>query len=635
MIVDITSIDQDLGADFFRALFMESADAMFVADGGSRLLLVNPAASQLLGDPADLLVGASLLEMIDDPARRRDLLHRLDEAGVVRDVEITLTLRDGAERDMLVSAVRMRGDGGERAGRFFGSLRDVTLQSRTRELLGSLARFPAEDPDPLLRVSRAGTIRYLNVAGEPLLEHWGVQIGGRLPRPWLEHVKAALREGRPRRVELEEAGRTWLLLCVPVPKEDYVNLYTADVSELRRAERLLGEQAGQLESANDQLKAANERLAGQADRLEMILRGIGDGVIVTDLEHRVMMINEVARRMLDVSTGRGTGNIIFSLLGRCAPPADQVRRDIEQCDPDQPVSIVMELIQPDPRALRMVVSAWRDRAGAPAGRILILRDVTREREIDRLKTAFIGSVSHELRTPLTSIRGFTRALREEPAMDEATRLQFLRILDQETERLGALIEDLLEIARLEEGDPIRLEPVELDRLIRAACCSMGPAVEAAGLKLELMLEEGLPRTPGDPEALQRVLINLLGNAVKFTPAGGRIEIGARSDGGRIVLSVGDSGIGIPAHEQERIFERFYRVNRPGVETAGTGLGLAIAREIAERHGGRIEVSSEPGRGSVFSVYLPLGDVIPAAGDPRHPAAPSQTGIHFDDDTKRS
>ncbi len=591
--------------DFHRMLFEQSAEAQFVADGAGRLLHLNPATAALLGEPAEQLLGRSLLEMIDETAQRRELIRCLDEAGLVREAELTLTLRDGSNRELLLSANRVQ-DPSTPKGCFAGTLRDITLHRRTCDLLSSLTRFPAEDPNPLLRVARNGTIRYVNRAAEPLLELWGTDMGGLLPRPWLELVRTALRARQPHSGELEAGGRNWLVLCVPISNEEYVHVYTADVTELRRAELLVRRQADDLERANAELIAANQRLEQEATRLELILRGIGDGAIVTDMNHRVLMINDVARHLFKVSTGHGTGSSIASLLGRCVPSAEELRHQIELCERDRPRELLIELVEPRPLVLRVVASAWHDPSGAPAGRVLILRDVTREREVDRLKTAFIGSVSHELRTPLTSIKGFTRALLDDPELPASTSRQFLQILDAEASRLGALIEDLLAMARLAEHQPLAHLPVELEPLIRFTCAALAPSIEQAGLTLELKLAPDLPHPLGDAEALQRVLINLLDNAIKFTPAGGRIELHAAREPAGVAIQVRDTGIGIPQPDLPHIFERFYRAPRPGTEIAGTGLGLAIARELVELHGGSIEVASEPNRGACFTIHLPLG-----------------------------
>ncbi len=256
-----------------------------------------------------------------------------------------------------------------------------------------------------------------------------------------------------------------------------------------------------------------------------------------------------------------------------------------------------------------MASAWLDPAGRVAGRVLILRDVTRELEIDRLKTDFVGSVSHELRTPLTSIKGFTKALRQDGSMGEVMRNQFLDIIDKETLRLEALIEDLLEISRLESGR-FRLErhPVDMAGLIGATCETLKPMIEAACLNLRLDLAEPLPTPIGDRTALQRVLINIISNAVKFTPAGGSIAICA-AGGDPLAITVADTGIGIPQTDLPHLFERFYRVHRPGTEIAGTGLGLAIVHEIVQRHGGTVAIESRLGQGTKVTVKLPIHSIL--------------------------
>ncbi|MCE5228937.1 PAS domain-containing protein [bacterium] len=588
--------------DRYERVFRHSADALFLADAAGMLLEINPAAARLLGIDSGV-TARSLPGMIAEPAQRADLMRRLQTDGLVREGRVGLEAR-GTVIDALITAAAIHGASGAIEA-FIGSIRDVTLETQTCSFLADMARFPAEDPNPVMRVSEAGVLIYANTASAPLLDAWSIQVGQALPWEPLEQVRRSIAAGRTCEFELMINDRAWMMICARVPGRRYVNLYGLDVTARRDAENEVARQSAELARANEQLTAVNERLNQQAKRLELIVRGIGDGVIVTDLEHRVTMMNHVARELLEVSGRTGTGGMLMGLLGDCTPPPLRFREMLEACRPDQAEEILLVLREPCPRTLRVVASAWVDPTGRVAGRVLILRDVTREREIDRLKTDFVGSVSHELRTPLTSIKGFTKALREDGAMDESLRNQFLDIIDQETLRLEALIEDLLEISRLESGR-LRLErrPVDIAGLIESSCAMLSPMIEASALDLKLDIDGPLPLPIGDHNALQRMLVNILGNAIKFTPAGGAISVSA-SAGDQLTITVADTGIGIPQTDLPHIFERFYRVHRPGMEIAGTGLGLAIVHEIVQRHGGAVNIESELGHGTKVTVDLPV------------------------------
>lgn len=604
--MEISNISGLFGSDpnWYRLAFQMSADPWYVADASGIILELNPAAERLLG-LRGVEGGQSLPEMIAEPDRRGDFLRRIEQDGLVREARLGLETQGGAVIDAAVTATAVRVEG--RLAGFFGSIRDVTLETRTCALLADMARFPADDPNPVMRINEAGVVTYANVASAPLLDAWSIQVGQTLPWEPLEGVRRCSADGRFRQFEMTIGGRAWLIDCARVAGQKSLNLYGLDITARREAELDAGRQAADLARANAQLKLANERLNEEAKRLELIVRGIGDGVIVTDLKHRVTMLNRAARELLELKGRAGTGNLLTALLGDCAPEPERIKEALESCRPDRAEEFLLVLREPCARTLRIVASAWLDPSGRVAGRVLILRDVTREQEIDRLKTDFVGSVSHELRTPLTSIKGFTKALRQDGSMSEAMRNQFLDIIDQETLRLEALIEDLLEISRLESGRfQLERHPVDVGGLIEATCETLEPTIEGSALNLKLDIASPLPAPIGDRTALHRVLINIIGNAVKFTPAGGSISVGAAAEGGgHLTITVADTGIGIPQTDLPHIFERFYRVHRPGTEIAGTGLGLAIVHEIVQRHGGTVGIESELGQGTKVTVKLPV------------------------------
>jgi signal transduction histidine kinase len=246
------------------------------------------------------------------------------------------------------------------------------------------------------------------------------------------------------------------------------------------------------------------------------------------------------------------------------------------------------------------------------GIVAVLRDVSREREIDRMKKDFVSSVSHELRTPLTSIKAFTATILRDPAMPEDTRNEFLHIIDEESNRLADLIEDLLDISRIESGTlKIASEPVQLTEILHAVVPALQPLAAKKDITLSSQVDSEISEITGDAGKLQSVLTNLVNNAIKFTPAGGSVAVRLFQQDDRVVASVKDTGMGIPADALEKVFDRFYRVHRPGMEIQGTGLGLAIVKEIVHLHGGRIEVTSEINKGSEFIVTLPVSAPVPA------------------------
>jgi signal transduction histidine kinase len=224
------------------------------------------------------------------------------------------------------------------------------------------------------------------------------------------------------------------------------------------------------------------------------------------------------------------------------------------------------------------------------------------RELDLLKDEFVSSVSHELRTPLTSISGYAELLLEEESSE--TKQGYLRIIERNSARLLGLVSDLLFAARLQDGRLVLdLAPVELRVLVEQAVEEARPRAERAGVVLEV--NAGDASVLGEPDRLAQLLDNLVSNAIKFTPAGGRVVVGLESQEGQIRLEVSDTGIGVPPEDRERLFERFFRSQSAlEREIQGTGLGLYISKAIVEAHGGRIGVSNVAGGGTVFVVELP-------------------------------
>jgi signal transduction histidine kinase len=231
----------------------------------------------------------------------------------------------------------------------------------------------------------------------------------------------------------------------------------------------------------------------------------------------------------------------------------------------------------------------------------------RVEEVNRLKSEFVSWVSHELRTPLTAIMGYVELLREGAIGPlEARQRELLDLVVHQAERLLGLIDDLLDISRIEAGK-IELQRSELDpaEVIRGVATLLRPQIEAKGQRLDLDLPHALPAVYGDAKRLAQVFTNLLGNAHKYTPAGGRISVTARSADGWLQIAVQDTGIGLSADDQTHLFTPFFRAHHPAAQAVGgTGLGLAITRSLIELHGGKISVASAPGRGSTFSVALP-------------------------------
>ncbi len=238
------------------------------------------------------------------------------------------------------------------------------------------------------------------------------------------------------------------------------------------------------------------------------------------------------------------------------------------------------------------------------GSLLLVQDLTRVRRLEMVRRDFISNVSHELRTPLASLKALTETLRDGALEDPKVANRFLGRIETEVDALTQMAEELLELARIESGQvPLEFSQVNPARLLESSAERMRAQIERAGLELRFEVPASLPDVRVDERRLGQVLVNLVHNAVKFTPPGGDVVLSADMDGDFVRFAVCDTGVGIPEDDLSRIFERFYKADRAR-SSGGTGLGLSIARHIVEAHGGRIWVDSMDGRGSTFNFTIP-------------------------------
>jgi len=228
------------------------------------------------------------------------------------------------------------------------------------------------------------------------------------------------------------------------------------------------------------------------------------------------------------------------------------------------------------------------------------------KRLERIRQDFVANVSHELRTPLTAIKGYVEALREGGLQDAVQAEQFLGVIQRHSERMDKIVSDLLLLSEIESADRVlQSDAILLPELLRTAVETLRPLAEGKKQNLRVEPLEGLPTLRADSQKIHQVMINLLHNAISYTPEGGSITVEARPVSEGVEISVIDNGIGIPPGDLPRIFERFYRVDKGrSRELGGTGLGLSIVKHIVEAHGGQVRVESKPGKGSRFTFFLP-------------------------------
>ena len=369
-----------------------------------------------------------------------------------------------------------------------------------------------------------------------------------------------------------------------------------------RAEDEIGQLAGAFNTMADELCQKLAAVSDERSKIAAIISSMNDAVVAVDAQDTILLLNRAAQDLLRLPP-EARGHPLRSQLGdhplcRCLDATRARGTDVEE-----------ELRGPrtgtsGERILEVHATPLRSMGETDSGAVAVIRDVTDLRRNERARRELTANVSHELRTPLTSIKGFAETLLAGAIADEATCRRFVEIIDSEATRLMKLVDDLMDLSRLEfRAVALEPTPVRLDELAAEALGKMRPQAEQRGVALRL---DGVtPQTVvADRDRILQVLTNLLDNAIKFTPEGGAVDVAVVGNRDQAVISVADAGPGIPEEHLPRIFDRFYRVERSrSREAGGTGLGLAIAKHIVEAHGGQISVTNRPGRGSVFRVAL--------------------------------
>jgi two-component system phosphate regulon sensor histidine kinase PhoR len=360
------------------------------------------------------------------------------------------------------------------------------------------------------------------------------------------------------------------------------------------------------ETMNQMAERLDEKIRAvvrQRNELEAVLSGMVEGVIALDNDGRVMSMNQAAGRMLGVEPAPALTQRLSAVV-RNAELLEFASRTLsgrETADKE----IVLRG-NPE-KFIQTHGTLLRDEKGESIGALVVMDDVTALKRLELVRRDFVANVSHELKTPITSIKGFVETLLDGALKQPADAERFLRIIAKQSERLVAIIEDLLLLSKLEqEPEKARLsfEPADLLAMMKSAVEACEVKASGKRVRVEMRCEKGL-RVPCSAALLEQALINLIDNAIKYSEPESTVEVEAAASPDAVSISVRDRGCGIPPEHLSRLFERFYRVDKARSRTlGGTGLGLAIVKHIAQVHRGYVTVESEPGRGSTFTIHLP-------------------------------
>lgn len=396
-----------------------------------------------------------------------------------------------------------------------------------------------------------------------------------------------------------------------------------EIDQVVKAFNYMSDRLQQYDKQNvDSLMSERNKFISERNKLELVLMSIADGVVVCDRENKVQIINAAAAQLFDKEAKELLGKpLVVCTEGPDTPQICQtIQAFTDTVSPGRLESAIQQ-IHLGERTVRLH-SAPLILNKEFLGLVMIMQDITRQSELERMKSEFISNVSHELRTPITSIKSYVDTLcNHGEKLDEDTRKEFLEIIDNEADRLMYLVNEVLEMSRLDEADrDLEMEPQDIRHAVNYALRAVTLMARDRQIDVTLDCDEELPLVTMNEEAIERCVINLMTNAIKYTPAAGRIQVQARSvpETREVRLDVTDNGIGIPEEYLPHIFDRFFRVEAKVHTVKGTGLGLTIVKKIVENHGGRVEVKSALGQGSTFSILLPF-----AAAPEEAPAAPEE------------
>ena len=360
----------------------------------------------------------------------------------------------------------------------------------------------------------------------------------------------------------------------------------------------IGTLATVLNDMSDRIEDQVQRLSAEKQRLDTILRSMGEGVMVTDPSGVILMVNPAFRRLFSIA-----GDVEGKKLMEVSRHPDLLEAFTDVGKPDVNELLREISIQPNDMTL---FTHWVPLKvdGVRQGTVAVFHDISDLKKAENMRRDFVANVSHELRTPVAIIKGYAETLLAGALESDPVRaIRFVEIISNHSERLTNLVNDILTLSRLESREALlELNPIDASGTVGTACMLLKERADQKNIAIiNEVINSVLPRVMADQGRIEQVMVNLLENAIKYTPDGGTVRLSAEDAGDFIKVSVADTGIGIPFKDISRIFERFYRVDEARTrEQGGTGLGLAIVKHIVQLHGGTVSVTSDSGRGSIFS-----------------------------------
>jgi two-component system sensor histidine kinase/response regulator len=618
----------------YHTIFENSAVAIMVVDQQERLISWNKFTTDLLGMGGEELCLKPVRSLYPEAEWKKIRAHNVRQKGMQHHLDTKMIRKDGKVIDVDISLSVLKDSQGNMAGSI-GVIRDITARKRFEEALrGSEERFRQvveNAKEWVWEVDANGLYTYSSPVVEGILGYKPEEIVGKKHFYDLYHPED--------RDELK--SKTFEMFAKRESLHEFLNrnlhksgqpvwLSTSGVPILDESQNLLGYRGVDIDVT--ERKRIHEILDRKQKNLELMFDAVPVGMLLVGEDLMVRRVNDAIRQMVRRAyteiVNQPIGNALGCVNSAQAPggcghsPACQtclLRRTVQSAlNTDRPVEKIE--MQPTYRVggveFRpwLSISAVRVMIDGHRHVVVVVNDITERKlaeqkleETMEMKTQFVSTVSHELRTPLGCIKeGIGIVLDGIAGTINDKQRKFLDIAKRNVDRLAALINDVLDFQRLEAGKMrLNMQEGSISEVVTEAYRTMVSSARAKGIDFHLELEDNLPTARFDRDKIIQVLINLISNAIKFTPERGQIRIGARCHDEELVVQVSDTGMGIPKEALGKIFERFYRVHRPGKEVPGTGLGLAIVQKIVTKHGGRIDVESELDKGTTITVFLPI------------------------------
>lgn len=384
--------------------------------------------------------------------------------------------------------------------------------------------------------------------------------------------------------------------------QDFAKGNLSTVTDTNFTDDELGQLSEALQIMAYNLNDYLQKTLQEKDQMETILASMVEGVLAFDLTGRLLLINKTAEKMLAVVWEESRECYFLEILENY-----QIAYLLNKCLADGQIKMAEVRLSPeDLEYYRVYITPIKGKEGTSQGAVMVLRNVTKLRQLEQMRSEFIANVSHELRTPLTSIKGFVETLLDGALEDNEVANKFLTIINTEADRLSQLISDLLFLSRLETGDmEIVKKKIVSRELLDKIINLLQPVALNKHITISSEVQEGAEFFKARQDMIEQVLINLLDNAIKYSYEGGLVKIIISTQEDNVVIQVIDQGMGIPTENLLRLFERFYRVDKArSRQVGGTGLGLSIVKHIVESHHGRVQVESHENRGTIFTIILP-------------------------------